>query len=76
MAKEKKPGAKKGLFNLDMDDLFNKVRVLLPCLRAFQLIILGQVEKQNHLVEKFKAAKTRAQNAINDWNHTNPDQDL
>lgn len=53
-----KPGAKKGLFNLDMDDLFNKV------------------EKQHHLVEKFKAAKTRAQNAINDWNHTNPDQDL
>jgi hypothetical protein len=34
---------------------------------------LGQVEKQHHLVEKFKAAKTRAQNA---WNHTNPDQDL
>jgi hypothetical protein len=54
-------------------------------LRASQLIILvlvltfsslGQVEKQHHLVEKFKAAKTRAQNAINDWNHTNPDQDL
>jgi hypothetical protein len=43
---------------------------------SFSPSSLGQVEKQHHLVEKFKAAKTRAQNAINDWNHTNPDQDL